>query len=53
VGYPEQVFPEAAWYDCQPRFLLESRDPPRDPLKGPVPPIDPSVEVPFLGDPIA
>ncbi|WP_216914110.1 MULTISPECIES: tRNA pseudouridine(38-40) synthase TruA [unclassified Synechococcus] len=32
VGYPEPVFPEAAWYDCQPRFLLESRDPPADPF---------------------
>ena len=32
VGYPQEVFPEAAWYDCQPRFLLESRDPPADPF---------------------
>jgi tRNA pseudouridine38-40 synthase len=32
VGYPEQVFPEAAWYDCQPRYLLECSDaPPRGP----------------------
>jgi tRNA pseudouridine38-40 synthase len=28
VGYPEPVFPEAAWYDCQPRFQLERSDPP-------------------------
>ncbi|MFZ9280829.1 MAG: tRNA pseudouridine(38-40) synthase TruA [Vulcanococcus sp.] len=32
VGYPEPVFPEAAWYDCQPRYLLECSDaPPRGP----------------------
>jgi tRNA pseudouridine38-40 synthase len=28
VGYREAVFPEGAWYDCQPRFLLKSSDPP-------------------------
>jgi tRNA pseudouridine38-40 synthase len=28
VGYPHEVFPRAAWYDCQPRFQLESPDPP-------------------------
>ena len=28
VGYPEAVFPEAAWYDCQPRFQLEVLNPP-------------------------
>ncbi len=28
VGYPQPVFPEALWYDCQPRFTLESTDPP-------------------------
>jgi tRNA pseudouridine38-40 synthase len=28
VGYPEPVFPRAAWYDCQPRYLLEIPDPP-------------------------
>jgi tRNA pseudouridine38-40 synthase len=28
VGYPEEVFPRHAWYDCQPRFQLESLDPP-------------------------
>jgi tRNA pseudouridine38-40 synthase len=28
VGYPEPVFPEAAWYDCQPRFQLELSEPP-------------------------
>ena len=31
VGYPEPVFPEAAWYDCQPRFQLGSDDPPPAP----------------------
>jgi len=31
VGYPEPVFPEAACYDCQPRFLLEFSDPPPPP----------------------
>ncbi len=30
VGYPTAVFPDVAWYDCQPRYLLESSDsPPR------------------------
>jgi tRNA pseudouridine38-40 synthase len=28
VGYRESLFPESAWYDCQPRFQLESLDPP-------------------------
>lgn len=28
VGYPEPVFPEVAWYDCQPRYLLELSDSP-------------------------
>jgi tRNA pseudouridine38-40 synthase len=28
VGYPEPVFPEAAWYDAVPRFHLELSDPP-------------------------
>ena len=28
VGYPQPVFPEAAWYDCQPRFRLDLCDPP-------------------------
>jgi tRNA pseudouridine38-40 synthase len=28
VGYPEEVFPKAAWYDCQPRFQLAISDPP-------------------------
>jgi tRNA pseudouridine38-40 synthase len=33
VGYPEPVFNEAAWYDCQPRYLLESSDaPPGGPI---------------------
>jgi tRNA pseudouridine38-40 synthase len=31
VGYPEEVFPRHAWYDCQPRFQLESLDPPAIP----------------------
>ena len=31
VGYPQPVFPEPAWYDCQPRFQLESTDPPSTP----------------------
>ena len=26
VGYPEPVFPRAAWYDCQPRYQLETTD---------------------------
>lgn len=33
VGYPKPVFPQAAWYDCQPRFQLESCDTPE--LPGP------------------
>lgn len=28
VGYSEPLFPEAAWYDGQPRFQMELRDPP-------------------------
>ena len=28
VGYPSEVFPRAAWYDCQPRYLLGSSDAP-------------------------
>jgi tRNA pseudouridine38-40 synthase len=28
VGYQEPIFPEGAWYDCQPRFRLESLDSP-------------------------
>jgi tRNA pseudouridine38-40 synthase len=28
VGYPDNPFPEAAWYDCQPRFQLKISDPP-------------------------
>jgi tRNA pseudouridine38-40 synthase len=31
VGYPQPVFPEPAWYDCQPRFQLELADPPSTP----------------------
>ncbi|MFN5118830.1 MAG: tRNA pseudouridine(38-40) synthase TruA [Cyanobacteriota bacterium] len=32
VGYPEPVFPEAAWYDSQPRFQLKSLDSPPESL---------------------
>jgi tRNA pseudouridine38-40 synthase len=28
VGYPQEIFPEPAWYDCQPRFQLGLSDPP-------------------------
>lgn len=28
VGYPQPVFPKAAWYDCQPRYQLGHCDPP-------------------------
>jgi tRNA pseudouridine38-40 synthase len=28
VGYPQAVFPKAAWYDCQPRYQLDFADPP-------------------------
>ena len=28
VGYPEPVFPRGAWYDCLPRYRLETSDPP-------------------------
>ncbi len=28
VGYSQEMFPRHAWYDCQPRFQLESLDPP-------------------------
>jgi tRNA pseudouridine38-40 synthase len=28
VGYPQEVFARAAWYDCQPRYLLGCSDPP-------------------------
>jgi tRNA pseudouridine38-40 synthase len=28
VGYPQDVFPKGAWYDCQPRYLLECSDAP-------------------------
>ncbi len=31
VGYPEPVFPQAGWYDGQPRFRLECLDPPEHP----------------------
>ncbi len=31
VGYAQAVFPEGAWYDCQPRFLLATSDPPAGP----------------------
>jgi tRNA pseudouridine38-40 synthase len=33
VGYPMELFPRAAWYDCQPRYLLECSDaPPPGPI---------------------
>ena len=32
VGYPEEIFPRPAWYDCQPRFQLESQDSPPVPV---------------------
>jgi len=33
VGYPRELFPRAAWYDCQPRYLLECSDaPPPGPI---------------------
>ena len=33
VGYEKEVFPRAAWYDCQPRYLLECSDaPPPGPI---------------------
>jgi tRNA pseudouridine38-40 synthase len=33
VGYGSEVFPRAAWYDCQPRYLLEHSDaPPSGPI---------------------
>lgn len=28
VGYPQPIFPEPAWYDCQPRFQILFTDPP-------------------------
>jgi tRNA pseudouridine38-40 synthase len=28
VGYPQELFPRAAWYDGQPRYLLECSDAP-------------------------
>jgi tRNA pseudouridine38-40 synthase len=28
VGYPQALFPRAAWYDSQPRYLLECSDAP-------------------------
>ena len=31
VGYAGEIFPRAAWYDGQPRFQLESPDPPAEP----------------------
>ena len=38
VGYGEELFPTAAWYDCQPRYLLECSD---APPAAPVPPAPP------------
>jgi tRNA pseudouridine38-40 synthase len=31
VGYAQDPFPKAAWYDCQPRFALTISDPPPPP----------------------
>jgi tRNA pseudouridine38-40 synthase len=31
AGYPEALFTEGGWYDCQPRFFLATTDPPPDP----------------------
>jgi tRNA pseudouridine38-40 synthase len=28
VGYPQPIFPLAAWYDCLPRYRLETSEPP-------------------------
>jgi tRNA pseudouridine38-40 synthase len=36
VGYPDPIFRQAAWYDCQPRFQLGISDPP-DPAPEPAP----------------
>jgi tRNA pseudouridine38-40 synthase len=38
VGYPQPVFPATAWYDCQPRFLLECPDAPPAASVPPTPP---------------
>ena len=38
VGYPEPVFPASAWYDSQPRFLLECPDAPPAASVPPTPP---------------
>lgn len=36
VGYPEPIFPDAAWYDCQPRFqVLFTDSPPGEPVGHP------------------
>ncbi|MEO1001959.1 MAG: tRNA pseudouridine(38-40) synthase TruA [Cyanobacteria bacterium J06638_7] len=37
VGYPQPVFPQAAWYDCQPRYQLDSCDPPVSKSTEPLP----------------
>jgi tRNA pseudouridine38-40 synthase len=37
VGYGLPVFPQAAWYDCQPRYQLGLADPPDDPRAVPAP----------------
>ncbi|QBE68055.1 tRNA pseudouridine(38-40) synthase [Synechococcus sp. WH 8101] len=38
AGYPDPLFTQGGWYDCQPRFFLASQDPPPDPQ--PLPGID-------------
>jgi tRNA pseudouridine38-40 synthase len=37
VGYPQEIFPRAAWYDCQPRYQLATADPPGQPAGQSVP----------------
>ncbi|HGY5536400.1 MAG: tRNA pseudouridine(38-40) synthase TruA [Prochlorococcus sp.] len=31
AGYKEAIFSKSGWYDCQPRYYLETSDPPSDP----------------------
>jgi tRNA pseudouridine38-40 synthase len=50
VGYPKPVFPQAAWYDCQPRFQLEISDSP-DLQPGSAKPFVSSAQLPPGGAP--
>ena len=50
VGYPQPVFPEAAWYDCQPRYQLEISDSP-DLQPGSAQPFVSSAQLPPGGAP--